>query len=203
MDGERAACSRRPAPAPTSSFEVISRDSPAVFIKILVLRWCAGPSLFVSVPQLVEPAETTDSMQLEPELAGRIGDVSSALPVPAALELYLPFAISIVGAIVIVAIDMFVARWLDGVALKAFRAQARARHTHRTPTARAPHAHDTLATRTAHARPTAVGRRSASSTRRSAVYNMCVSANVSFTLSATFKVAVTHQTATRLQLCIW
>ena len=72
---------------------------------------------------MFEPAETTEAIQLQPELAGRIGDVSSAIPVPAALEPYVPFAISIVGAIVIVAIGMFVARWLDGVALKAFRAR--------------------------------------------------------------------------------
>ncbi len=81
-----------------------------------------GRVSLLSAP-MFEPAETTEVIQVQPELAGRIGDVASAIPVPAALEPYVPFALSIIGAVVILAIGMFVARRLDGVALRAFRAR--------------------------------------------------------------------------------
>ncbi len=72
---------------------------------------------------MFEPSQTSAGINIQPELADRMSDVSSAIPVPAALQPYLPFVVSIVGALAILLVGMFVARWLDGVALKAFRAR--------------------------------------------------------------------------------
>jgi small conductance mechanosensitive channel len=73
---------------------------------------------------MFEPSETSSGINIQPQLADRMSDVSSVVPVPAALQPYLPFVVSIVGALTILLVGMFVARWLDGVALRAFRARS-------------------------------------------------------------------------------
>ncbi|MGB1700659.1 MAG: mechanosensitive ion channel family protein, partial [Nannocystaceae bacterium] len=67
--------------------------------------------------------EPEPSIHIEPELAEQIGDVSTLLPVPSAIQPYIPYVVSIVAAVAILLVGMFVARWLDGIALRAFRAR--------------------------------------------------------------------------------
>lgn len=69
--------------------------------------------------RMEEPAEA--ALQLQPELAAKLGGLPSWIPEPIAP--YVPFAISVGGAIAIFIIGSMVARWLDKVALRAFRAR--------------------------------------------------------------------------------